>query len=139
MEGRKARHARGSGRFSGAQLGGLMQRNQGVGVPTASRPQVQSTANRWSLRTRLAAWRRITAATILCLLLGGGARAQGVNTASLAGTVLDPANAAVKGAKVTVTNAATGSERSAVSDDTGRYNILGLPPGQDKINVDGGS
>src|SRR6266436_51700 len=117
-----------------------MQRNQGVGVPAASRPQVQSTANRWSLRYRLAAWQQLTTVTILCLLLVGGmTHAQGVNTASLAGTVLDPSGAALKGAKVTVTNGAIGSERSAISDDAGRYNLIGLPPGQYKISVDGGS
>src|SRR5713226_1503947 len=117
-----------------------MQRNQGVGVPAASRPQVQSTANRWSLRYRLAAWQQLTTVTILCLLLiGGMTHAQGVNTASLAGTVLDPSGAGLKGAKVTVTNGATGSERSAISDDAGRYNLVGLPPGQYKISVDGGS
>src|SRR5712692_374687 len=116
-----------------------MQRNQGVGVPAASRPQVQSTANRWSLRYRLAAWQQLTTVTILCLLLVGGmTHAQGVNTASLAGTVLDPSGAGLKGAKVTVTNGATGSERSAISDDAGRYNLVGLPPGQYKISVDGG-
>ena len=116
-----------------------MQRNQGVGVPAASRPQVQSTANRWSLRCRLAAWQQLTTVTILCLLLVGGmTHAQGVNTASLAGTVLDPSGAGLKGAKVTVTNGATGSERSAISDDAGRYNLVGLPPGQYKISVDGG-
>ena len=116
-----------------------MQCNQGVGVPAASRPQVQSTANRWSLRYRLAAWQQLTTVTILCLLLVGGmTHAQGVNTASLAGTVLDPSGAGLKGAKVTVTNGATGSERSAISDDAGRYNLVGLPPGQYKISVDGG-
>ncbi len=116
-----------------------MQCNQGVGVPAASRPQVQSTANRWSLRCRLAAWQQLTTVTILCLLLVGGmTHAQGVNTASLAGTVLDPSGAGLKGAKVTVTNGATGSERSAISDDAGRYNLVGLPPGQYKISVDGG-
>src|SRR6266478_6313621 len=116
-----------------------MQCNQGVGEPAASRPQVQSTANRWSLRCRLAAWQQLTTVTILCLLLVGGmTHAQGVNTASLAGTVLDPSGAGLKGAKVTVTNGATGSERSAISDDAGRYNLVGLPPGQYKISVDGG-
>src|SRR5216683_1921448 len=131
--------ARGSGRFSGAQLGGVMQRNLGGCVLAASRPRVQSTAIRSGLH-RLAALRRITTVTILCLLLGCGmTHAQGVNTASLAGTVLDPSGAALKGAKVTVTNGATGSERSAISDDAGRYNLVGLPPGQYKISVDGGS
>jgi carboxypeptidase family protein/TonB-dependent receptor-like protein len=117
-----------------------MQCNQGVGVLAASRSQVRSTANRWSLRTRLATWQQLTTVTILCLLLGGGmTHAQGVNTASLAGTVLDPSGAALKGAKVVVTNGATGSERSAISDDAGRYNLVGLPPGQYKVSVDGGS
>src|SRR6266849_5459888 len=130
--------ARGSGRFSGAQLGGVMERRQGVCVLAALRSQVQSTAIRSRLYS-LAALRRITTVTILCLLLGCGmTHAQGVNTASLAGTVVDPSGAALKGAKVTVTNGATGSERSAISDDAGRYNLVGLPPGQYKISVDGG-
>src|SRR5260370_17791220 len=76
---------------------------------------------------------------ILCLLLDCGvAHAQGVNSASLAGTVLDSSGAAIRGAKVTVTNGATGSEWNAISDDAGRYNLLGLPPGQYKVSVDGG-
>ena len=116
-----------------------MQRRQGVCVLAASRSQVQSTTIRSRLYS-LAALRRITTVTLLCLLLGCGmTHAQGVNTASLAGMVLDPSGAALKGAKVTVTNGATGSERSAISDDAGRYNLVGLPPGQYKISVDGGS
>src|SRR5229473_4011550 len=131
--------ARGSGRFSGAQLGGVMERRQGVCVLAALRSQVQSTAIRSRLYS-LAALRRITTLAILCLLLGCGmTHAQGVNTASLAGMVVDPSGAALKGAKVTVTNGATGSERTAISDDAGRYNLVGLPPGQYKISVDGGS
>src|SRR6266403_6327556 len=131
--------ARGSGRFSGAQLGGVMQRSQGVCV-LGSRSQVQSTANRLILRISLATCRPFTTVMILCLLLGSGmTHAQGVNSASLAGTVLDSSGAALKGAKVTVTNGATGSERSAISDDAGRYNILGLPPGQYKVSIDGGA
>jgi hypothetical protein len=76
---------------------------------------------------------------ILCLLLGAGmAHAQGVNTAALGGMVLDPSGAGLRGAKVTVTNAATGAERTADSDDAGRYNLVGLPPGKYKVRVDGG-
>src|SRR6266481_3225585 len=131
--------ARGSGGFSGAQLGGVMQRRQGVCVLAASRSQVQSTTIRSRLYS-LAALRRITTVTILCLLLGCGmTHAQGVNTASLAGTVLDPSGAALKGAQVTVTNGATGSERSAISDYPDRYKCVVLPPGQYKISVEGGS
>jgi hypothetical protein len=62
-----------------------------------------------------------------------------VNTASLAGSVLDPSGAGLKGTKVTVTNVANGSERTAVSDDAGRYNFVGLPPGRYKVSVDGGA
>src|SRR6266851_4260235 len=35
--------------------------------------------------------------------------------------------------------AAAGSERSAITDDAGRYNLVGLPPGQYKMTVDGGA
>jgi hypothetical protein len=77
--------------------------------------------------------------TLCALVCTGISHAQGVNTATLAGTVLDPSGAAVKGARVTVTNAATGATRTAVSDDSGRYNLIGLPPGQYKMSVDGGA
>src|SRR4029077_3416904 len=74
--------ARGSGGFSGAQLGGVMQRRQGVCVSAASRSQIQLTAI-CSGFYRLAAFRRITTVAILCLLLGCGmTHAQGVNTTS---------------------------------------------------------
>jgi hypothetical protein len=52
---------------------------------------------------------------------------------------MDPSGGALKGAKVTVTNAATGATRTAVSDDSGSYNFVGLPPGQYKLSVDGGA
>jgi hypothetical protein len=61
-----------------------------------------------------------------------------VNTATLSGTVIDPQGLAVRAAKVTVTNAATGAVRNIVADDNGRYTFIGLPPGQYKMSVDGG-
>src|SRR5216683_997225 len=116
-----------------------MQLWQGLCALAVSRPQAHPTAICSGVRLRLTALRRLTTVTILCLLLGAGiARAQGVNSASLTGTVVDPTGAGMKGAKVTVTNVATGSERTAVSDDAGRYNLVGLPPGQYKVSVDGG-
>lgn len=78
---------------------------------------------------------------LLCVLVlgcAGIAMAQ-VNTATLSGTVTDPQGLGVKGAKVTVTNVATGSERSAETDDTGHYTLVGLPPGRYKMSVDGGA
>src|SRR5256885_62678 len=63
---------------------------------------------------------------------------QGVNTASLSGTVTDPQGSAMKDARVTVTNTVTGAERTTISDENGRYNLVGLPPGRYKLSVDGG-
>ena len=78
--------------------------------------------------------------TLCVLMLGGAALAAGqANTASLAGTVIDPQGLAVKGAKITVVSAATGAEREAVSDDGGRYKLVGLTPGKYKLRVDGGA
>jgi hypothetical protein len=75
---------------------------------------------------------------VLVLICAGKTAAQ-VNTATLSGTVTDPQGLGVKGAKVTVTNVATGSERSAETDDTGHYTLVGLPPGRYKMTVDGGA
>jgi hypothetical protein len=98
-----------------------MQRRQGVCVLTA-------------LRIMLAG---IT----LCVLLLGMATnisAQGVNTSTLSGTVVDPQGLGVKGAKITLTNANTGATRGTVADDAGHYNFVGLPPGKYTMSVDGG-
>jgi hypothetical protein len=78
--------------------------------------------------------------TLCMLMLGWAAAATGqVNTATLSGTVTDAQGLAVKGAKVTLTNAGTGAERTVVSDDGGRYEVVGLPPGKYKVVVDGGA
>jgi hypothetical protein len=50
-------------------------------------------------------------------------------TAKVTGTVLDTSAAAVAGASVTATNAATSIARSTVSTDTGAYTISSLQPG----------
>jgi hypothetical protein len=99
-----------------------------------------STLSKSGLRFRWTALQRFVATWILCLLAGAVmANAQGVNTATLFGTVMDPHGLGVTGAKVKVTNAATGAERTAVTDDSGRYNFVGLPPGNYKMTVDGGA
>jgi Carboxypeptidase regulatory-like domain/TonB dependent receptor len=77
---------------------------------------------------------------MLCVLLLGCAAicSAQVNTATLSGTVIDPQGLAIKGAKVTVTNAVTGGQRTAVADESGVYNLVGLTPGRYKMTVDGG-
>lgn len=59
--------------------------------------------------------------------------AQVAGTAALTGAVTDPSGAAVIGAEVTVTNLANGAKRSAKTDDTGKYLMAQLPPGDYRV------
>jgi len=82
----------------------------------------------------------VCASIFICLLaLSCAFRAAAQDTATLSGTVIDPQGLAVRGAKVTVTNAATGAERSIAVDDNGRYIFIGLTPGRYKMSVEGGA
>jgi len=65
---------------------------------------------------------------LLFFSLMAAARAQ-VASASLSGSVLDPSSAAVSGASVSITQAATGLVRRTVSDTRGDYAFDQLPPG----------
>ena len=55
--------------------------------------------------------------------------------ASLSGTVTDPSGAAIPGAKLTLTNEATGFQSNFVSDGTGAYSFRNLTPGKYGLNV----
>jgi Carboxypeptidase regulatory-like domain len=74
-------------------------------------------------------------AVFAVLALTFSASAQ-VQFAQLAGTVLDPSNAAIAGAKVTVTNSATGESFSATTNSTGNYAVKEVPPGAYKVTVE---
>src|SRR5882672_9040473 len=76
---------------------------------------------------------------LVIFVLGWAGVAAAQNTASLSGTVVDPSGRAVAGAKLSLASSTTGAERSAVSDDTGRYSFLSLSPGTYKLAVDGGA
>jgi hypothetical protein len=80
-------------------------------------------------------------AIILCVLvLSRPVRSSAqVNTATLSGVVTDPSGLPVRGAKVTVTSAATDAVRTLLVDEDGRYIFIGLTPGRYKMSVDGGS
>jgi len=70
------------------------------------------------------------------LVAGSVAHAQ-INSADLSGQALDPQNLPVVGAKVTVKNPATGATRTATTDDSGHYRMVGLPPGRYELTVEG--
>jgi hypothetical protein len=84
------------------------------------------------MHTSLKAWLRILPATLL-LLLAGTARAQ--FNASLSGTVLDPTQAAIPGATLTLTNNQTNAVKSVKSGGSGAFTFSELPPGTYKLTV----
>jgi len=59
-----------------------------------------------------------------------------VTTADLVGTIKDNSGAVVRGVKVTVTNEATGVNRSMVTDDDGNYIFTSLPPGRYALSAE---
>jgi len=59
-----------------------------------------------------------------------------VSTGSIQGTITDPTGAVVPGAKVTVSNEATGLSIGLVSSGTGTYNSGGLIPGEYTVKVE---
>ena len=109
-----------------------MQRRRGV---------CASSSTAWGLFLAGSTFRLLTVAFLIAALVlswAANSSAQ-VNTATLSGAITDAQNLSVKGAKITLTNAGTGAQRTAASDDAGRYNVVGLPPGRYKMSVDGGS
>jgi hypothetical protein len=77
----------------------------------------------------------MTKKLLLGALLATCAFAQS-DTATLTGTVTDPAAAAVAGAKVTLRNVATRSQRTVLSDNQGGYHFSLLIPGTYEISVE---
>jgi hypothetical protein len=69
-------------------------------------------------------------------LLPEVAFSQGETTSAIVGQVSDASGAAVPGATVTVTNKETGLRRSAITDDSGRFNFPQLKPGAYSVKVE---
>ncbi len=67
------------------------------------------------------------------LVTGALALAQGVSTASIAGTIKDEQGGALPGVTVTATQTATGAVRMGVTGDTGDYALQSLPVGPYKL------
>ncbi|HYL93835.1 MAG TPA: TonB-dependent receptor, partial [Alphaproteobacteria bacterium] len=81
----------------------------------------------------IAHWYRLT---IFCLFSVALAAAQSASTATIVGTVVDPQGAVVAKAKVTATNTATGTGRSAETTSSGDYTIPSLAPGTYEVQVE---
>jgi hypothetical protein len=69
-------------------------------------------------------------------LTSAAVSAQQSASSGLAGQVTDSSQAAVPGATVTVTNAGTNAQRTAVTDGEGRFSIPALPPAAYHIKVE---
>ncbi len=66
---------------------------------------------------------------LLCLLLFGGAHAQGVGSSGdIKGAVTDPNGAILPNAAIAVVGTETGLRRTAVTNETGQYRVTNLPP-----------
>jgi hypothetical protein len=72
-----------------------------------------------------------TATLILAVALAGGMPAWGqLSSATVTGTVRDPATGVVPNATIILRNVGTSVERRAVSNSTGDYSLTNVPPGQ---------
>jgi hypothetical protein len=74
-------------------------------------------------------------AFVVCLLVVSAVSTFAQFKASLQGTVMDPGQAAVAGAKITITDQSTGVSRETVTSDQGFYRVAELPPGLYTVSV----
>jgi Carboxypeptidase regulatory-like domain len=84
---------------------------------------------------RKAVYRAFAALATSCLLIAATAHAQNI-FGSIVGTVSDASGAVIPKAAVTVTDLATGQTRNAATDGQGNYEILSLPRGEYKVDID---
>ncbi len=78
---------------------------------------------------------RLSFVTLLVLALSAVAFAQSTTTGAIGGVVTNPNKEVVAGAAVTVKNIETNKEDSATTDDTGRFKVANLQPGNYAVTV----
>ena len=71
----------------------------------------------------------ILSCIVMLCMATGVCMGQAVESQQLTGAITDPTGASVPGAKVVVTNASTGLERTVTSNSDGLYTVLNLPVG----------
>src|SRR5215469_9891564 len=76
-----------------------------------------------------------TSLFILLLMLSSFSAAQ--DTSSLNGSITDPSGANVMAATITLTDAATGLQRTTTSNNAGLYQFLDVPPGKYRLEAAG--
>ena len=86
---------------------------------------------------RSGSWKRALSVVfaLICLSRAASAFAQGA-TGTIAGTVVDSTGAALPGATVNVTEAATGTVRTVVTDGAGLFRFAALNPGRYSLAVE---
>lgn len=72
----------------------------------------------------------------LLMLFAGPARGLSQVTAEISGRVEDASGAVVSGAAVTVQSLETGSTRTTITDEAGRYRVLSLPLGPQEVKAE---
>ena len=78
---------------------------------------------------------RFSFIALLLLAMSAVAFGQGTTTGAIGGVVNNPNKEVVPGASVTVKNAGTGKEDTAVTDDQGRFKIGNLDPGTYTVTI----
>ena len=86
----------------------------------------EKSMNRW----------RIAAMLLVCVFLMPTFLFGQSSNATVGGTVADPTGALVPGVTIKATNQATGIVTSAITNDSGAYNIVGLLPGLYKVTAE---
>lgn len=85
--------------------------------------------------------KKLAARSLAMIALGATLAGSGVSfaqtgtTATLSGSVTDSTGAALSGAAITIHNVDTGSDRTAVSSESGSYTVSQLPPGHYTLTV----
>src|SRR3989449_2175452 len=74
--------------------------------------------------------------SVLCVVLLSVLPTIAQTQAGISGVIRDPSGAVIPGVTITVTNPATNSARSVISNEAGVYNLPGLQPGKYNIKVE---
>src|SRR5262245_41270523 len=78
---------------------------------------------------------RLCTLVALIAVLPAAAASQGT-TGSISGTVMDEQKAVLPGVTILVKHVETGTERTQISDDHGRYRVLNLTPGPYSVTAE---